>query len=135
MATVRIPTVLRKHTDGEAKVEADGSTVGEVFGGLVSKHPELESSLFEDGRLRGFINVYVDDEDVRYLDGLDSKVEPDDEIAIMPAVAGGAERSEHAPRPRFAGGAERSEHAPRPRFAGGAERSEHAPRPRFAGGA
>jgi sulfur-carrier protein len=90
MSTVRIPTVLRKHTGGEAKVEADGATVGEVFAGLVAEHPGLRESLFaDDGSLRGFINVYVDDEDVRYLDGLDSKVAPDDEIAIMPAVAGG----------------------------------------------
>src|SRR5690606_568673 len=90
MATVRIPTVLRKHTGGDAKVQADGGTVGEVFSHLVAQHPSLEDSLFDDGALRGFINVYIDDEDVRYLDGLDSKVEPDDEVAIMPAVAGGA---------------------------------------------
>jgi sulfur-carrier protein len=90
MSTVRIPTVLRKHTGGEAKVEAEGATVGEVFAGLVAEHPGLREALFaDDGSLRGFINVYVDDEDVRYLDGLDSKVAPDDEIAIMPAVAGG----------------------------------------------
>jgi molybdopterin converting factor small subunit len=105
MATVRIPTVLRKHTDGQAKVEASGVTVGEVFGGLVERYPGLEDSLFEGGKLRGFINVYVDDEDVRYLDGLDSKVEPSTEISIMPAVAGGAERREHARRGRVAGGA------------------------------
>ena len=89
MATVRIPTVLRKHTGGEAKVSADGGTVGEVFADLTSSHPGLEESLFDGDRIRGFINVYVDDEDVRYLDGLDSAVEPDTEIAIMPAVAGG----------------------------------------------
>jgi molybdopterin synthase sulfur carrier subunit len=90
MVTVRIPTVLRKHTGGDAKVEADGATVGEVFSRLVAQHPSIEDSLFDDGALRGFINVYVEDEDVRYLDGLDSKVQPNDEIAIMPAVAGGA---------------------------------------------
>jgi sulfur-carrier protein len=105
MATVRIPTVLRKHTGGDAKVQADGATVGEVFDGLVSQHPGLEESLFADGELRGFINVYVDDEDVRYIDGLASPVEPDSEVAIMPAVAGGAERSEHARRFVVAGGA------------------------------
>lgn len=104
MATVRIPTVLRKHTGGEAKVSADGGTVGEVFADLTASHPGLEESLFDGDRIRGFINVYVDDEDVRYLDGLDSAVEPDTEIAIMPAVAGGAERSEHPRRVRLAGG-------------------------------
>jgi sulfur-carrier protein len=89
MATVRIPTVLRKHTGGESKVPADGSTVREVFDELVARHPGLAGDLFDGDAVRGFINVYVDDEDVRYLDGLDSKVAPDDEIAIMPAVAGG----------------------------------------------
>ena len=90
MATVRIPTVLRKHTDGQAKVEAAGSTVGEVFTSLIDAHPGLGDQLLDDGGVRGFINVYVEDEDIRYLDGLDSDVEDGDEIAIMPAVAGGA---------------------------------------------
>ena len=90
MAVVRIPTVLRKHTGGEAKVEASGSTVGEVFDDLVAKHPTIAEQLLDDGKVRGFINVYVEDEDIRYLDGLGSAVEDDDEIAIMPAVAGGA---------------------------------------------
>jgi sulfur-carrier protein len=90
MATVRIPTVLRRHTGGEARVTAAGATVGEVFGRLVAEHPGLEDNLFEDGSVRGFINVYVDDEDIRYLSGLETSVGPDAEIAIMPAVAGGA---------------------------------------------
>ena len=90
MPTVRIPTVLRKHTDGAAKVQADGATVGEVFDHLVQQHRGLRDQLLEDGRVRGFINVYVADEDIRYIDGLDSPVEPDDEVAIMPAVAGGS---------------------------------------------
>ncbi len=90
MATVRVPTVLRKHTDGEAKPTADGSTVGEVFGALVARYPELQDKIFEGEALRGFINVYVDDEDIRYLDGLGTAVKADDEISIMPAVAGGA---------------------------------------------
>ncbi len=90
MAVVRIPTVLRKHTGGEAKVPASGSTVGEVFDDLVTRHPGLGEQLLDDGKVRGFINVYVEDEDIRYLDGLGSSVEDDDEIAIMPAVAGGA---------------------------------------------
>lgn len=90
MPTVRIPTVLRKHTDGEAKVQADGATVGEVFEDLVRSHRGLRDQLLDDGEVRGFINVYVEDEDIRYIDGLDTPVEPDDEVAIMPAVAGGA---------------------------------------------
>lgn len=90
MASVRIPTVLRKHTNGESRLAAEGLTVGEVFGQLVNAHPGLGDTLFEGPDLRGFINVYVDDEDIRYLDGLSTTVAGDDEIAIMPAVAGGA---------------------------------------------
>jgi sulfur-carrier protein len=121
MPVVRIPTVLRKHTGGEARVPAAGATVREVFATLVATHPELEDQLLEDGEVRGFINVYVDDEDVRYIGGLDAAVEETSEVAIMPAVAGGAERSEHARRSLTAGGAERSEHARRCLTAGGAE--------------
>ncbi|HEX9889988.1 MAG TPA: ubiquitin-like small modifier protein 1 [Nitriliruptorales bacterium] len=90
MPVVRIPTVLRKHTDGQAKVEASGATVREVFEHISTDRPGLRDDLFEGDSVRGFINVYVDDEDIRYLDGLDTPVEPGDEIAIMPAVAGGA---------------------------------------------
>ena len=89
MATVRIPTVLRKHTADQARIAADGATVGQVFQALIADHPELSDKLLEDGQVRGFINVYVDDEDIRYLDGLDSQVTDQAEIAIMPAVAGG----------------------------------------------
>ncbi len=90
MPVVRIPTVLRKQTDGQAKVEADGATVREVFRNVVATHPGLEDQIFDGDAVRGFINVYVEDEDIRYLDGLDSGVAEGDEIAIMPAVAGGA---------------------------------------------
>ena len=89
MPVVRIPTVLRKHTDGQAKVEAAGSTVREVFQQLTSAYPGVEDQLFDGDDVRGFINVYVDDEDIRYVDGLDTPVEDDTEIALMPAVAGG----------------------------------------------
>ncbi len=89
MPVVRIPTVLRKHTDGDAKVVAHGATVREVFSKLVAQHPGLGEELFDGDQLRGFVNVYVDDEDIRYLSGQDTPVEADDEVAIMPAVAGG----------------------------------------------
>lgn len=89
MPVVRVPTVLRKHTDGHAKLEAAGDTVRAVFRDLVAAHPGLEDQLFDGDEVRGFINVYVDDEDIRYLDGLDTAVAEDDEISIMPAVAGG----------------------------------------------
>jgi sulfur-carrier protein len=89
MPVVRIPTVLRKHTDGQAKVEAAGGTVREVFQQLTTNHPGIEEQLFDGDEVRGFINVYVDDEDIRYVQGLDTPVEDDTEIALMPAVAGG----------------------------------------------
>jgi sulfur-carrier protein len=90
MPVVRIPTVLRKHTDGESKVAAPGGTVREVFRALIAENPGLEEQLFDGDQVRGFINVYVEDEDIRYVEGLDTPVEDDAEIAIMPAVAGGA---------------------------------------------
>jgi sulfur-carrier protein len=90
MPSVRIPTVLRRHTDGQARLDVDGTTVRQVFQAIVADHPELEDKLFDGDQVRGFINVYVADEDIRYLDGLDSTVGASDEIAIMPAVAGGA---------------------------------------------
>ena len=90
MAVVRIPTVLRPHTGGEARVEVAGATVGEVLGGLVADNPALAERLLEDGRVRGYVNVFVDDEDIRYLDGEATAVAADAEISIMPAVAGGA---------------------------------------------
>ena len=90
MPTVRIPSVLRKHTDGTAKVAADGATVGEVLRAVAAQYPGLEGQLFDGDAVRGFINVYVDDEDIRYVSGLDSPVENDSEVALMPAVAGGA---------------------------------------------
>ena len=88
---MRIPSVLRKNTDGAAKVQAAGATVREVFSSLVAEHPGLEHELLTDGEVRGFINVYVDDEDIRYVSGLDTPVADDTEVAIMPAVAGGAD--------------------------------------------
>jgi sulfur-carrier protein len=90
MPVVRVPSVLRKYTDDAAKVAVDGGTVRAAIDDLVTRHPELREQLLDSGEVRGFVNVYVDDEDIRYLDGLDTPVEDGAEIAIMPAVAGGA---------------------------------------------
>jgi molybdopterin synthase sulfur carrier subunit len=90
MPVVRIPTVLRPHTGGEAKVEVPGATVGDVLAALVADNPALEERLLEDGRVRGYVNVFVDDEDIRYLDGEATAVAEGVELSIMPAVAGGA---------------------------------------------
>jgi sulfur-carrier protein len=87
---VRLPTLLRAHTDGAASVPADGATAGEVFGELVARYPGLTGQLLDDdGGLHRFVNVYVNDEDIRYLDQLDTKVGDGDVISILPAVAGG----------------------------------------------
>jgi sulfur-carrier protein len=90
MAVIRVPTVLRTHTAGEARVEVDGATVRDLLDGLVERYPGLADRLLEDGAVRGYVNVFVDDEDIRYLEGLDTVVAPGTELAIMPAVAGGS---------------------------------------------
>ena len=90
MAVGRIPTVLRPHTGGEARVEVAGATIGEILTALVADNPALEERLLEDGRVRGYVNVFVDDEDIRYLDGESTVVPAGVEVSIMPAVAGGA---------------------------------------------
>lgn len=90
MATVRIPTQLRTLSGGAAEVPADGATVGEVLKSLETSHPGFAARLFDDtGGLRRFVNVFVADEDVRFADGLDTKVEPNQTVSIIPAVAGG----------------------------------------------
>ena len=90
MSTVKIPPVLRPSVGGERELSADGSTVGEVLRALASEHPATESQLFgDDGSLNRYVNVYLNDEDVRVLDGLDTSVEADDTLVILPAMAGG----------------------------------------------
>jgi molybdopterin converting factor small subunit len=87
---IKLPTVLRAQADGQASVTVDGATIGEVFNALVAKYPGLRGNLLDDvGGLHKFVNVYRDDDDIRYLDGLGTKVEAGDEISILPAVAGG----------------------------------------------
>ena len=88
--SVRLPTVLRPHANGEARVDAAGGTVGEVVADLVDRFPGVKSNLLaDDGSLHRFVNVYVNDEDVRYLDKMDTSVAEGDELSILPAVAGG----------------------------------------------
>lgn len=87
---VKIPTQLRTLTDGAGAVDASGATVREVVEDLETRHPGIrERMLDESGSLRRFVNVYVDDEDVRFLDGLDTKVADGSRLSIIPAVAGG----------------------------------------------
>jgi len=87
---VRLPTVLRRNAGGQASVHVNGSTVGEVFEDLVRQFPLLAGQVVnEDGTMHKFVNVYRNDEDVRYLEKLDTEVSGDDVISILPAVAGG----------------------------------------------
>jgi len=88
---VRLPTILRAEAEGRSNVRVEGATVGEAFEDLVRRFPGLSGRVVTtDGSLHKFVNVYLNDDDVRYLDKLDTKVADDDEISILPAVAGGA---------------------------------------------
>jgi sulfur-carrier protein len=87
---VRLPTLLRPHADGAASVSATGATVGDVFADLAARYPGLSDQLVgESGSIHKFVNVYRNDDDVRYLDQLDTKVTDGDVVSILPAVAGG----------------------------------------------
>ncbi|MFM7618050.1 MAG: ubiquitin-like small modifier protein 1 [Actinomycetes bacterium] len=87
---VRLPTLLRQYTDGTASVTADGATIGEVFAAIVGQYPGLGGQLVDEaGALHRFVNVYVNDEDIRYLDSLGTPVAEGDVVSILPAVAGG----------------------------------------------
>ena len=88
--TVRVPPVFRTMTGGQSKVDVDGSTVREVLANLDAAHPGFQAKLLgDDGALVRYVNVFVDDDDVRFLQGLDTPVPDGGELSIMPAVAGG----------------------------------------------
>jgi sulfur-carrier protein len=87
---VRLPTLLRPHADGAASVSATGATVGDVFADLAARYPGLSDQLVDaSGSIHKFVNVYRNDDDVRYLDQLETKVTDGDVVSILPAVAGG----------------------------------------------
>lgn len=91
MATVRIPPVLRAAVGGEKELTADGSSVAEILHSVAEQHPETQSQLFAaDGGLNRYVNVYLNDEDVRVLQGLETTVGDSDTLVILPAMAGGA---------------------------------------------
>jgi molybdopterin synthase sulfur carrier subunit len=90
MATIRIPPVLRPAVGGEREINADGENVGEILRAVVEDHPSTEAQLFgADGELNRYVNVYLNDEDVRVLDGLETTVGTGDTLVILPAMAGG----------------------------------------------
>jgi len=86
---VRIPTILRQYTDGAKAVEGSGATLAELIDDLDARHPGLRDRLVEQGGLRRFVNVYLNDEDVRFLGGLETPVAEGDAVTVLPAVAGG----------------------------------------------
>jgi molybdopterin converting factor small subunit len=90
MSKIHIPTPLRQYVGKQSTVEVSGSTVGEALTALVEQHPELRRHLYtEDGRLRAFVNLYVNDEDIRYLQKEATVVNAGDSISIVPSIAGG----------------------------------------------
>ena len=86
---IHIPTPMRQHTESLAVVEVSGATVQGALDALGQKFPAIVQRLFENGQVRRFVNVYLNDEDIRYLDSLSTAVKDGDEVAIIPAVAGG----------------------------------------------
>jgi adenylyltransferase/sulfurtransferase len=91
MAKILIPTPLRQFAEKQDTVEATGATVGEVLGVLTTRYPELKKHLYNDeGKLRSFVNIYLNDEDIRYIKKDATPVEPGDTLSIVPSIAGGA---------------------------------------------
>src|SRR6188474_1309921 len=98
MNTIHIPTPLRPFTDKQEAVEVTGGTVGELLADLTKKYEGLRKHLYTDqGKLRNFVNVYLNDEDIRYLQKEETPVKPGDSLSIVPSVAGGAPTASGAP--------------------------------------
>ena len=90
MPTLKIPTPLRPYAGGQATITVQGAKVGEALTDLTTQHPNLRQHLFNDaGELRPFVNLFLNDEDVRYLDGVETPVKDDDQLRIIPSIAGG----------------------------------------------
>ena len=90
MATILIPTPLRQYAGGQSSIQAEGTTVADVLSALTAAHPDLQKHLFNDeGKLRSFVNIYVNDEDIRYLDKDRTAVAATDTLSIVPSIAGG----------------------------------------------
>ncbi|WP_309649936.1 MoaD/ThiS family protein [Nocardioides sp.] len=86
---VRIPTILRTYTGGEKAVHGDGASLSALIDDLEASHPGIRERLIQDGDLRRFVNVYINDEDVRFIGGLEAPLADGDEVVVLPAVAGG----------------------------------------------
>ena len=86
---VRIPTILRTYTDGAKAVEGSGGTLGALLDDIETRHPGIHGRIVDDKGLRRFVNIYLNDEDVRFLDGIDTALADGDVVTVLPAVAGG----------------------------------------------
>lgn len=89
MASIKIPTPLRAYTNNQAQVNVGGTTVGEALNDLTDQYPELRQHLFNGAELRNFVNVFLGEEDVRFLDGLGTEIDSGDSLRIIPSIAGG----------------------------------------------
>jgi molybdopterin converting factor small subunit len=89
MPTISIPTPLRPYTDNKTEVDVGGDTVGSALQDLVAQHPDLSGHLYMEGRLRSFVNIFLGDEDIRYLEGEETSVGKGDRLKIIPSIAGG----------------------------------------------
>lgn len=89
MTSIKIPTPLRVYTNNQAQVSVNGTTVGQALNDLTDQYPELRQHLFNGAELRNFVNVFLDDEDVRFLDGLNTEITAEDSLRIIPSIAGG----------------------------------------------
>lgn len=89
MTTIRIPTPLRPYSGGQSSINVTGNNVGAVLNHLTEQYPELRQHLFDGDQLRSFVNVFLNEEDVRYLDGPETAVGEDDTLMIIPSIAGG----------------------------------------------
>jgi molybdopterin converting factor small subunit len=89
MTSIKIPTPLRAYTGGETVVTVSGATVGEALADLAARYPDIKPHIFNGDTLRTFVNVFVGDEDVRFLDGLETTIESGDSLRIIPSIAGG----------------------------------------------
>jgi len=89
MVTIRIPSPLRAYTAEQAVVEVDGDTIGAALEALITRYPELRQHLYEGAQLRNFVNIFPGEEDIRFLDGLDTGIDAGDSLRIIPSIAGG----------------------------------------------
>lgn len=90
MPSIKIPTPLRAYTGGQAQISIEGDTIGAALDNLVTQYPDLKPHLFNGDELRNFVNIFLGDEDVRFLDGLDTEISVGDNLRIIPSIAGGS---------------------------------------------